>query len=157
MIDAIDRAILQILQKEGRITNAELAQRVGLSPGPTLTRVHKLEDAGYILGYCAQLDRESLGLPVTAFVSVICKNHGLVESEEFFAAVEAMPEVMEVHHIAGEEDYLLKVVAASPADYERFVLEKLTAIDVVQRVKTTFVLSTRKSTTAIPVRKEQAE
>lgn len=151
-LDAIDRQILETLQLEGRITNAELAQRVGLSPGPTLARVNKLEAAGLIRGYAAHLDHARLGLPVTAFVSVIQKSHGKPESESFLQAVQSLPEVLECHHIAGEEDYLLKVVAANPSDFEHFVLEKLTAIETVQRVKTTFVLSTQKATTAIPIR-----
>lgn len=151
-LDAIDARLLGLLQSEGRITNAELAARVGLSAGPTLARVNKLESLGHIKGYVAVLDRQLLGLPVVAFVSVILRSHGRPESENFLQAVEGLPEVLECHHIAGEEDYLLKVVAASPSDYETFVLDKLTSIPDVRRVKTTFVLSSPKATTAIPIR-----
>ncbi len=149
--DAIDDVILSILQFEGRITNAELAQRVGLTPGPTLARVNKLESAGVIQGYAAQLDREEMGWPITAFVAVILHQHGRGPCGDFVRAVSDLPEVLECHHIAGAEDYLLKVVAQSPRQYEEFVMAKLTAIPVVQRVNTTIVLSTAKETLALPI------
>lgn len=151
-LDTLDLQILNILQSEGRITNSELASRIGLTPGPALTRVNKLETAGFIKRYVAVVDRDALGLPVTAFVAVIMREHGRAASDSFQQAVDSIPEVLECHHIAGEEDYLLKVVAASPADFERFVLEVLSEIPAVQRVKTTFVLSTTKNETSIPVR-----
>lgn len=154
-LDAVDIAILDILQEDGRITNSELAQRVGLTPAPTLARVNKLETAGYITGYTAIVNRDKLGLPVTAFVAVIVKSHGVAASQEFLKAVANLPEVLECHHIAGDEDYLLKVVAASPADYESFVLNKLLEINDVQRVKTIIVLSTPISRTNIPVHEEK--
>ena len=153
-VDAIDRQILDILQREGRITNAELATRVGLTPGPTLSRVNKLESMGLIRSYVAILDRNKLGLGVTAFVSIILKQHGKASSLAFVEAMKTLPEVLECHHIAGEEDYLLKVVAASPADYEEFVLDKLSELPEVLRVNTTFVLSSPKSLTALPLTKE---
>ena len=154
-LDSIDRRILAILQKEGRITNAELAQRVGLTPAPTLARVHKLEASGFIRRYVALLDPARLGLPVTAFVSVILESHKKKTSENFREAVQNLPEVLECHHIAGDEDFLLKVIAASPGDYEAFVLEKLTRIAGIEKVKTTFVLSSSKLETAIPVRESE--
>ena len=150
-MDALDQKILFVLQREGRITNAELAQRIGLTPGPTLARVNRLESSGVISRYVALLDRKSIGLPVTAFVSVILKSHGRETSRGFVDAVSELPEVLECHHIAGEEDYLLKVVAESPSDYESFVLNKLMEVADLQRVKTTFVLSSPKCTTAVPV------
>ncbi|MEQ1822119.1 MAG: Lrp/AsnC family transcriptional regulator [Fimbriimonadaceae bacterium] len=152
MLDIIDSKILDILQHEGRITNAELAQRIGLTPGPVLTRVSKLESAGFIQRYVAVVDRSALGLGVTAFVSVILKEHDRRSSEVFTKAVGAIPQVLECHHIAGDEDYLLKVVASSPVDYERVILDEISSIKGVQRVKTTFVLSTTKDETYIPVR-----
>jgi DNA-binding Lrp family transcriptional regulator len=151
-LDSIDKAILEILQNEGRLTNVELASRVGLTPPPTLARVKRLEEAGLIRRYVALVDQERLGLPVTAFVHVIHKEHNQATSNRFLEAVQRLPEVLECHHIAGDEDFLLKVVAASPLDYEKFVLERLTAIEGIQRVKTTFVLSSPKGETAIPVR-----
>ena len=154
-LDTLDKEILAILQDDGRITNAELAQRIGLTPAPTLARVNKLEAAGYIQRYCAMVDRKKIGLPVTAFVSVILTTHNRNASERFIKAVEEMPEVIECHHIAGEEDFLLKVVAESPADYETLLLNKLSSVDEVQRVKTTFVLSSPKTTTAVPIRLQE--
>lgn len=153
-VDPVDMQILEILQRDGRITNAELAARIGLTPGPTLSRVNKLETMGLISGYVALLDRSKLGLGVTAFVSIILKQHGKASSLSFIEAMRALPEVLECHHIAGEEDFLLKVVAQSPADYESFVLDKLSELPEVLRVNTTFVLSSPKSQTALPLRRE---
>ncbi len=150
-LDQTDRRILEILQDDGAITNAELAERVGLTPAPTLERVRKLEREGYIRKYVALLDQGKLGRPVTAFVSVIMRTHGQKASDDLRRAVEKLPEVLECHHIAGEEDFLLKVVSASPLDYERFVLERLTKIAGIEKVKTTFVLSSPKLETRIPV------
>lgn len=150
--DTADIEIVRILQNEGRITNAELAQRIGLTPGPTLARVHKLESAGILKKYVGLVDREKAGLPFTAFVSVIMRAHTKDAAHAFLSAVEGLPEVLECHHIAGAEDYLLKVVAASPADYETFVLEKLMEIPDIQRVHTTIVLSSPKCETAVQVR-----
>lgn len=151
-LDATDREILRILQVEGRVTNAELSSRVGLTAGPTLARVGKLESTGVIRGYGAVVDREVLGLGVTAFVAVILHEHGAGPCARFVESVGGLEEVLECHHIAGAEDFLLKVVASSPRDYEAFVMEKLTSIPVVQRVNTTIVLSTAKDTLAVPVR-----
>jgi len=152
LLDATDARILEILQIEGRITNSELATRIGLSAGATLARVGKLESGGFIAGYAAILDRAGLGLSITAFVAVILKSHGRQESADFLTAVQGLPQVLECHHIAGEEDYLLKVVASSPSDFETFVLDELANIPAVLRVKTTFVLSSPKVSTSIPIR-----
>ena len=157
LLDATDARILEILQESGRITNAELAHRVGLSPGATLARVSKLELAGVISGYTAIMNREALGLAVTAFVAVILKTHGRQESADFLEAVKSLPQVLECHHIAGDEDYFLKVVASSPSDFETFVLDELTSIPAVQRVKTTFVLSSPKVSTVVPIRTQIKE
>ena len=150
-LDEADLQILEILQQEGRITNIELGKRIGLTPAPTLARVHKLEESGYIKRFVALADQAKLNLGVTAFVSVILESHRRKTSIDFVKAVQKLPEVLECHHIAGDEDFLLKVVAASPADYEAFVLEKLTKIGGIEKVKTTFVLSSPKQETAIPV------
>ncbi len=150
-LDAVDHAILTVLQGDGRITNVELAGRVGLSPGPTLARVNKLESAGYIQGYAAIVDRPKLGIAVTVFVLVSLRNPNRAANDAFLAAVRDLPEVLEIHHIAGDEDFLLKVVSESPATYETFMLEQLANVPDVMRVKTVFVLSSPKSTTAIPI------
>lgn len=154
-LDALDRQIVNILQREGRITNVELAGRVGLTPGPTLARVNKLEAQGYITRYAAHVDREKFGLDVTVFVSVSLRSHTSETNADFLRAVAALPEIIEVHHIAGDDDFLLKVVAASPRDYEQFVLERLTAVVDLQRVKSTFVLSSPKCTTVVPIEESE--
>jgi DNA-binding Lrp family transcriptional regulator len=153
-IDPTDRTILRLLQGDGRMTNTELADRIGLTPAPTLGRVRKLEREGYIRKYVALVDPAKLGKAVTAFVSVIMKSHGQQTDASLRKAVGRLPEVLECHHIAGEEDYLLKVIAASPTDYERFVLGKLMKIAGIDKVKTTFVLSSSKIETKIPVDSE---
>jgi DNA-binding Lrp family transcriptional regulator len=153
-LDALDRAILRMLQEDGRITNAELAARIGLTAAPTLGRVRRLERDGFIRKYVALVDPAKLGKPVTAFVAVIMKSHGQQADASFRRAVAKLPEVLECHHIAGEEDYLLKVVAASPTDYERFVLGRLLKVPAIEKVKTTFVLSSSKVDTRIPVEPE---
>lgn len=151
-IDDVDRRILEVLQRDGRITNADLAEEIGLTPAPTLARVKKLEEAGYIKRYAAILDQAKLGLPVTVFVSIILESHRLKTTMDFQKAVLRIPEVLECHHIAGDEDFLLKVVANSPADFEKFVLGKLARMGGIEKVKSTFVLSSSKLETAIPIR-----
>jgi len=149
-LDATDRRILALLQEDGAMTNTELAKRVGLTPAPTLERVRRLEREGIIRKYVALADQAKLGKPVTAFVSVIMKSHGQKTSDAFRKAVARLAEVLECHHIAGDQDFLLKVVAASPLDYERFVLERLTKIAGIEKINTTFVLSSPKLETRIP-------
>jgi Lrp/AsnC family leucine-responsive transcriptional regulator len=155
-LDPVDLHILRILQREGRITNFKLAKRIGLTPAPTLMRVKKLEEAGYIKRFVALVDSEKIGLPVLAFVHVILESHNRKTTIDFMNAMQKLPEVLECHHIAGDEDFLLKVVAASPAEYEVFVLEKLTKVAGIEKVKTTFVLSSSKLETALPVSENQA-
>ena len=151
-LDEVDLRILEILQTDGRITNFDLAKRIGLTPAPTLARVKKLESSGHIRRYVALVDQAKLGMSVTAFVHVILESHKKKTTLDFVKAVEAMPDVLECHHIAGDEDFLLKVVASSPAEYETFVIEKLTKVEGIEKVKTTFVLSSSKLETAIPVK-----
>jgi Lrp/AsnC family transcriptional regulator, leucine-responsive regulatory protein len=151
-LDDMDLKILAILQKDGRITNFKLAKKIGLTPAPTLMRVKKLEQAGYIKRFVALLDPEKLGLPILAFVHVILEAHNRQTAIDFMQAMKKYPEVLECHHIAGDEDFLLKVAAASPAEYENFVLEKLTKVGGIEKVKTTFVLSSSKLETALPLK-----
>ncbi|MBS1718778.1 MAG: Lrp/AsnC family transcriptional regulator [Armatimonadetes bacterium] len=150
--DATDIRILETLQEEGRITNADLAARIGLTPGPVLARVNKLESAGVIKNYAAIVDRDAAGLPFTAFVSVIMRANGRVVEQNFLNAIQGIPEVLECHHIAGDEDYLLKVVAENARHYELHVLERILEIQDVQRVKSIIVLSSPKTETKVPIR-----
>lgn len=155
-LDTIDRRLLEILQLDGRITNVDLARAVDLTPAPTLERVRKLEVAGYVKGYTALLEASKLGYGTMAFVSVVLRSHTYETSVRFRDACDRIPEVLECHHIAGDEDFLLKVVAADPSDYERFVLETLTRIPGIEKIKTTFVLSSSKLSTRIPIRPRAA-
>ncbi|MGB5036413.1 MAG: Lrp/AsnC family transcriptional regulator [Blastocatellia bacterium] len=150
-LDAIDRRILRLLQENGRMTNTALAESVGLTATPLLQRIKKLEHRGVITKYVALVDPAALGRSTMAFVSVKLAAHKLATHEVFLATVHEMPEVLECHHIAGEDDFLLKVVVRDIREYEFFLLHRITGIPDIDRVKTTFVLSTSKNETAIPV------
>lgn len=154
-LDAIDRQILGILQQNGRMTNSALAEAVGLTATPMLQRIKKLEQRGVITKYVALVDPASLGRSTMAFVLVKLSAHKLTTHEIFLATVRDMSEVLECHHIAGEDDFLLKVVVRDIREYEYFLLHRISRIPDIDRVKTTFVLSTSKNETAIPVEDEQ--
>ena len=109
-LDAIDRRIIRALQADGRLSNADLAQRVGLSASPCLRRVHRLEHEGYIEGYRAMLSRDQIGLGLTVFVGVKIEGHASAEATAFEQAVVAFPEIVACHMVSGEVDYLLEVV-----------------------------------------------
>lgn len=146
-----DRRILEVLQNQGRIPNVQLAAEVGLSPSAVLERVRKLEDRGIIEKYVALIDNKLVGLGTVAFVAVSLKLHQKDSIENFHNFVEGCAKVLECHHVAGTEDYLLKVYSGDIDDYEHFLLTALTRIKGVDRVKTMFVLSTLKRETAIPL------
>ena len=110
MLDETDRIILEILQEQGRISNAELARRVDLSPPATHARLRRLEEGGYIRQYAALLDLDKVGYDMLCFVMVSLQLHQSQQVEGFKAAIQEMPEVLECHHVTGEYDYLLKVV-----------------------------------------------
>src|SRR5574341_114888 len=149
MLDSTDKLILQILQEEGRLSNAELARRVSLSPPATHARMRRLEEEGYIHGYAALLDREKAGFDMLCFVQISLQLHQPQQVEAVRAAIREMPEVLECHHITGEYDYLLKVVIHNRKDLERFVLERLTPVPGVARIHTSLVLTEVKATTAL--------
>ena len=150
-LDGINKQILRLLQADGRMTNAELAEKAGLSPASTLERVKKLERNGVITGYAALADPEKLGLRATAFVSITMASHNAENMARIAEEMEKMEEVLEVHHLAGSADYLLKVVVADIRHYEQFVIEKLTALPYIGKIQTSFVLSTLKQKTALPI------
>ncbi|OGO27229.1 MAG: AsnC family transcriptional regulator [Chloroflexi bacterium RBG_16_54_18] len=151
MLDSTDKLILHILQSEGRISNAELARRVNLSPPATHARLRRLEEQGIIHHYAALLDRETAGFDMLCFVQISLVLHQPEQVEAVRVAIRQMPEVLECHHVTGEYDYLLKVVIHNRKDLERFVLERLTPIPGVARIHTSLVLTEVKSTTALPV------
>jgi Lrp/AsnC family leucine-responsive transcriptional regulator len=150
-IDGIDKKILDLLQDNGRITNAQLAKEVGLSPPPMLERVRKLEKNGIIRKYVALVDPKKLNRGTVAFVAVSLRFHRQDDIQEFVIEIQKFPEVLECHHIAGEEDYLLKVIIRDIEEYERFLREKLTRFSGISRIKTYFILNTLKQETKIPV------
>lgn len=151
MIDNLDKIILQGLQHDARISNADLARRVGLSPSATLTRVKRLEEQNYIQQYSTQINRQQLGYDLLCFVSVSLERHQVSQVTHFHEVIQDMPEVLECHHLTGDHDYLLKVVAKNTADLEHFLVHRLTPIDGVARIHTSVVLSEVKASSAIPI------
>ncbi len=150
-LDDLDKAILTILQQDGRISNADLARQINLSQPATHARLKRLEKRGSIDSYVALLDREQAGFDMLCFVRVSLKRHQIEHVDQFRAAVQEMPEVMECHFVTGDFDYLLKVVVRNRKDLERFLVRKLTPTPGVARVYTNLVLSEVKSTTALPL------
>ena len=153
-LDATDREILRLLQQDGRMTNAALAEAVGLTATPMLQRIKKLEQRGIIQRYVAIVDRQAVGRGTMAMVSVKLKEHTLATHEHFLEVIDGFAEVLECHHIAGDDDFLLKVVVRDIAEYEHFLLHRLTRVPGIDRITTTFVLSTRKAETALPIDEE---
>ncbi|NEX22501.1 Lrp/AsnC family transcriptional regulator [Thiorhodococcus mannitoliphagus] len=140
-IDRYDRRILAELQQDGRISNQELADRIGLSPSPCLRRVRALEEAGLISGYRATLDAQKLGLSLMVILSISMDRHTPERFERFDTAVKAMPEVLECLLITGREaDYQLKVVVRDMDAYQDFLLNKITRLEGVSGVHSSFVL-----------------
>jgi Lrp/AsnC family transcriptional regulator, leucine-responsive regulatory protein len=148
-LDRVDRQILAILQENARTPNAEIARRVGVAPSAIFARVRKLEDAGYVGGYEARLAAGRLGLGLVAFVAVRSDEQpGGVETAKLLAEI---PEVQEVHHVAGEDCYLLKVRASDNAALARLLRERFAAVPSVRSTRTTIVLETIKETARLPI------
>lgn len=150
-LDAIDGKILAALQADGRLTNLELAERVGLSPSPCLRRVRRLERDGYIGGYRAMLAREAIGLGLTVFVGVKIDGHANDRALAFEDAVVAMPEVIACHMVSGEADYLLEVVTADLAHYQRLLIDRLLNMPIVREVRSNIAIQTRKAAAPLPL------
>ncbi|MDA0240473.1 MAG: Lrp/AsnC family transcriptional regulator [Proteobacteria bacterium] len=155
-LDEIDRKILRDLQENGRITNVELARRVGISP-PCLRRVRALEKAGYIRGYHADLEPTALGYNVTVFAQVGLNSQAEPDLVAFETLVKSWPDVRECHMLAGETDFLLKVVATDWESYQSFVTTKLTAAPNVGNVKSALAIRQSKSEPGVPVLLEAKE
>ena len=150
-LDKTDLQLLDLLQHEGRITNADLAQRVNLSASACLRRVQRLESAGVITGYGARLDPRQLGLGLSAFVRVQLSSHDADAVQAFVDRVQAWDEVTACHALTGEMDYLLQVVVADLEHFSRFLLDRLLNATGVADVNTSFVLRTVKDSRALPV------
>ena len=149
--DEIDKKILNILQERGRITNANLAAEVGLSPPPMLERVKKLEKNGVINKYVALLDPKKVDRSTIVFVSLTVARHRVKSFDLVNQELNKFPEVLEIYHISGEEDYLIKVVVQDIQEYEQFLLKKLATIPSISRIKSNVVLSTVKYGTKIEI------
>ncbi len=143
--------MLEILQRDGRLTNLELAARVNLSPSACLRRVRTLEEAGVIRSYAAILDPKRVGLGLLAFVNLKLEKRGRMPTDAFARAVKDWPEVLACHALTGDMDYLLRVHVADLDHFSRFVMESLLKHPGVLDVKSSFVLDEVKETTALPV------
>lgn len=150
-LDATDRRILGVLQKEGRVTNADLAERVNLSPSACHRRVQRLEAEGYIAGFVALLDARKLGRPTTVFVEITLAGQADELLDAFERAVARVPDILECHLMAGTADYLLKVVAEDTEDFARIHRQHLARLPGVAQMHSSFALRTVRQTTAIPV------
>lgn len=151
-LDKYDKQILELLQKNGRISNQELAEAINLSPSPTLRRVKLLEEAGLIEAYAALLDAKKLGLTLMAFIGISMDKHTPERFDALETKLAGYPEVLECHLITGQSaDYLLKVFVKDMEAYQNFLLNKLTRIDGVSGVHTSFVMKSAIRGTALPV------
>ena len=150
-LDAIDCRIIAALQADGRLSNVELADRVGLSPSPCLRRVKRLEREGYIEAYRATLQRGRVGLGFTVFVDVKIEGHANERAEAFQEAIVAMPEIVACHLVSGAADYLLEVVVPDLEHYQRFLLDKLLSLPIVREVRSNIAIQTLKAGGPLPL------
>jgi Lrp/AsnC family leucine-responsive transcriptional regulator len=150
-IDAIDRRILVALQRDGRMPFQDLAGRVGLTPSPTLRRVRMLEEAKVIRGYVAVVDQKAVGLPISIFASVKLERQREHDINRFAAAVENWPEVVECYLMTGQRDYLLRIVVPDLEAYETFLRTKLTRLEGVGSIESSFALAQVKHTNVLPI------
>jgi Lrp/AsnC family transcriptional regulator, leucine-responsive regulatory protein len=151
LLDPTDVQILAILQQDGRITNADLAKKVGLSPPTVLQRVRILEKSGLIKNYVALLDAERLGLKTTVFAMISLSMHQDQPIERFRKAVQDIEEVVECHHVSGEFDFLLKIVVKDIKGYEALIRERLSRIRGIHQIRSSFVMATNKYSTKLPL------
>lgn len=150
-LDKIDRRILHELQNDGRMTNVELASRAGISAPPCLRRVRALEDQGLIKGFHARIDRAAMGYGITVFAQVKLNSHADTDLKAFGQAMDALSQVRESWMIAGDNDYMLKVVARDWESYQSFLTEKLTTLPNVAAVKSTLTIKPTKELPGIPI------
>jgi DNA-binding Lrp family transcriptional regulator len=139
-LDKLDRELLRLLQADGRLTNAELAQRIGLSASAAFRRLQRLERSGVIAGYSATLDGEAIGKPTTVFIEVTLASQVGTALDAFERAVAACDDVLECHLMSGDFDYLLRVAVADMRDYERVHRQQVAAFPHVARIRTAFAM-----------------
>ena len=150
-LDKIDLRILRDLQTDGRMTNVELAKRAGISPPPCLRRVRALEESGTIRGYHADIDHETLGFGVVVYAQVGLSSQAEADLSAFEALMATWPQLRECHMLAGETDFLLKIVAEDWDDYQQFLTTKLTAAPNVSHVKSALAIRTAISRPGVPI------
>ena len=150
-LDDIDRRILAALQADGRMTAQEFADRVGLSPSPCARRVRLLEEAGVVKGYVAVIDQAKVGLPISVFASVKLERQREDDLDRFSQAVARWPEVVDCYLMTGQRDYLLRIVVSDLESYERFLKDKLTRLDGVASIESSFALGQVKRSNALPI------
>ena len=150
-LDSIDRRLLAELQDEGRVTNVDLARRVGLTAPPCLRRVRALEEAGVIRGYHADLDASSLGFTITVFAMVSLKSQAEEDLRAFEHHIQTLPEVRECHMLNGEIDFILKIVSKDLQSFQEFLTSKLTPAPNVASVKTSLTIRTAKNEPGVPL------
>jgi len=149
--DKIDRKILEILQGNAKITNAQLSKDIGLSPAPTLERVKKLEQSGIIKSYHAKLDPEKIGLGVSTFVLVGLIGHNKSNIDAFMKEIDKIQEVIECHHITGTGDFILKIISKDINSYQKLMLEQVSEIKEVDSMQSMVILSTFKDSKVLPI------
>ena len=150
-LDAIDRKILALLQQDGRMSLADLAGKVGLSTSPCLRRVRIMEKAGIISRYVAVLSQQAVGLPVSVFISIKLESQREDALNKFAKAIARWPEVLECYLMTGPRDYLLRVGGADLAAYEQFLKQKLTRLDGIASIESSFALEQVKYTNVLPI------
>ena len=151
-LDSIDLRILDELQRDGALANVELARRVHLTPSPCLTRVKALEAAGVIQRYVALVNATSLGLSLNVFISISLKTQSKQSLAEFEQRIVEHDEVMECYLMTGDSDYLIRVAVADIAALEKFILEQLTPISGLEKIRSSFALKQVRYKTALPLR-----
>jgi len=150
-LDSTDKKILRILQQDGRVTNKALSEKLGLSTTPVFERMKKLEREGVIEKYVALLNQKLIDRKLIVFVSISLKSHNRSYLDKFVDSMRTFPEIQEVYHIAGDFDYLLKIISKDIESYQNFILSNLSVNSNIARVKSEFVLSKNKYTTAIKI------
>ena len=150
-MDAIDCRIISSLQADGRLSNIDLAERIGLSPSPCLRRVKRLEQEGYIESYRAVLQRDRVGLGFSVFVGIKIEGHASDQALDFERAIVAMPEVVACHMVSGEADYFVEVVVPDLEHYRQFMLTKLLELPLVREVKSNIAIQTLKAGAPLPL------
>jgi len=150
-LDRIDRRIAAELQTDARLSNVELASRVGLSPSPCLRRVKRMEAGGLIEGYRAVLERNRVGLGFSVFIAVKIQEHANEKALAFESEITAMPVVIACHLVSGEADYYLEVVVPDLEHYQRFLVGKLLALPIVRDVRSNIAIQTLKANGALPL------